>query len=197
MTLAEPLAVTLTVTAVLDTLGLEYAVGGSLASSMHGIPRSTNDADLLVALPGRAIDDFVRALEGEFYVDRDMIRDAVRQSSSFNIIHLRTMFKVDIFVADRSGLIREELARREPAVLGDPPRVLQVCSAEDIILQKLLWLRSGRETSDRQWGDLLGVIQIQGDKLDRGYLRRWVVHLDLEELARRAFSQAGQSFPCV
>lgn len=193
MTLAEPLAVTLKVTAVLETLGLEYAVGGSLASSMHGIPRSTNDADVLVKLPGRAVDDFITALEGEFYVDRDMVMDAVHHCSSFNVIHLRTMFKVDVFVADRSGLVREELARRVPAVLGDPPCTLQVCTAEDIILQKLLWFRAGHEISERQWGDLVGVIQVQGDNLDREYLRRWVAELDLADLAHRAFNDAGQS----
>lgn len=195
MTLAEPLAVTLTVTAVLEALGLEYAVGGSLASSMHGIPRSTNDADLLVALPGRAVQDLVAALEAEFYVDRDMVFDAVRRCSSFNIVHLRTMFKVDFFIADRSGLIREELSRREPAVLGDPPRTLQVCSAEDIVLQKLLWFRAGNEASERQWGDLLGVIQVRGDRLDRAYLGRWIAHLHLEDLAQRAFTEAGHSAP--
>lgn len=191
MTLAEPIAVTLAVIAVLDKLGVEYAVGGSLASSMHGIPRSTNDVDLLVALPGRLVDDLVAGLEGEFYVDRDMIIDAVQRASSFNIIHLRTMFKVDVFVADRSGLINEELARREAAQLGDPPRTVLVCTAEDIILQKLIWFRAGNETSERQWRDLVGVIQVKGELLDMDYLRRWIESLGLGDLASRALAEGG------
>jgi hypothetical protein len=90
MILAEPIAVTLEVTAVLDELGLRYVVGGSIASSLHGVPRSTNDIDLVVALAGKHVDDLVTRLASSFYIDKDMILDAVRRRSSFNIIHLAT-----------------------------------------------------------------------------------------------------------
>jgi hypothetical protein len=143
MMLAEPIAVTLEVTAALNKLALRYVVGGSIASSMHGIPRSTQDIDLLVELPGRAIKPLVAELEGAFYVDEDMIADAVQRSASFNVVHLKTMYKVDVFVADRSALVGAELDRRQLFALGDPPRDVYVCSPEDIVLQKLEWFRKG------------------------------------------------------
>jgi hypothetical protein len=191
MTLAEPIAVTLELTSVLEALGLEYVVGGSIASSLHGVPRSTNDLDLVVALPGKRVDDLVARLEGAFYIDRDMILDAIRRRASFNLIHLGTMYKVDIFVADRSELTRSEFERRSAFGLGEPPRDVWVCSAEDIVLQKLDWYKKGNEISDRQWGDLIGVLQVQGERMDLEYLRKWAQQLDVERLLERALSETG------
>src|SRR6266542_2452100 len=104
MILAEPIAVMLEVVAALDELQIPYLVGGSLASSVHGIPRSTDDLDLVVDLPGRLVEPLVARLEGRFYIDRDLIHDALRRRASFNIVHLATMFKVDLFTFDRSEL---------------------------------------------------------------------------------------------
>jgi hypothetical protein len=126
MTLAEPIAITLEVTQALDKLGIAYLVGGSLASSVHGIPRSTQDIDLLIELPGRLVEALVAELSPAFYVDRDMILDALQRCASFNILDLRTMFKVDLFISDRSPLLVEEMARRQRVELGDPPRIVYV-----------------------------------------------------------------------
>jgi predicted nucleotidyltransferase len=161
MTLAEPIAVTLAVVRQLDELGIRYLVGGSLASSVHGIPRSTQDIDLLVELPGSKIDDLVKRLEPTFYVDRDMIADAVRRRSSFNIIDLKTMFKVDLFVSDRSPLLQEEMGRRQAA------------------------------TSERQWQDIVGVLTTRRASLDRDYLERWCAELGLLPLFERALAETG------
>ena len=195
MTLVEPIAVTLELTAVLEALGLDYVVGGSLASSLHGVPRSTNDLDLVVALPGKRVDDLVERLAGAFYIDRDMILDAIARRASFNLIHLDTMYKVDIFVADRSDLTQSEFERRGAFGLGEPPRDVWVCSAEDIVLQKLDWYKKGNEISDRQWGDLIGVLQVQGERLDLEYLRKWARQLDVEALLSRALSETGLASP--
>ena len=166
MTLAEPIAVTLAVVRQLDELGIRYLVGGSLASSVHGIPRSTQDIDLLVELPGSKIDDLVKRLEPAFYVDRDMIADAVRRRSSFNIIDLKTMFKVDLFVSNRSPLLQEEMGRRQAVELGEPPHAVQICSAEDIVVQKLDWYEKGGRISERQWNDVVGVLTTRKTSLD-------------------------------
>src|SRR5262245_34256715 len=109
MILAEPIAVTLEVTTALEGLGIRYLIGGSLASSVHGVPRSTNDIDLLVELPGRLLDALVAALGPAFHLDRDMIEDAIRRRTTFNVIHMRTMFKVDLFVSDLTPLLVEEM----------------------------------------------------------------------------------------
>ncbi|HEY6723728.1 MAG TPA: DUF6036 family nucleotidyltransferase [Polyangiaceae bacterium] len=191
MSLAEPIAVTLELCAGLDELGVEYVVGGSVASSLHGIPRSTHDIDIVVTLWGKDVDPFVARFESSFYVDREMILDAIRRRASFNIIHLRTMYKVDAFVNDRSELVREELDRRVAVELGDPSRTVWVCSAEDIVLQKLDWYEQGNQTSDRQWLDVQGVLKVQGEKLDLSYLRRWANAKGLSDLLDKALREAG------
>lgn len=191
MTLAEPLAVTLDVAAALEKLGLRYAVGGSFASSVHGIPRSTQDVDLLVELPLTAVAALVAELTGRFYVDADMIREAIRRGASFNVIHLATMFKVDMFVSSRSPLLREEMERRQAVELGEPPGRLFVCSPEDVVLHKLDWFEKGSRVSDRQWSDLVGVLRIRGTALDVAYMRRWGRALGVSELLEEALAEAG------
>lgn len=189
--LAEPIAVTLEVTAALDKLGIVYLVGGSFASSVHGIPRSTQDVDFLVELGRGSVDALVAELSPRFYIDADMIRDAIDRRATFNVIHLATMFKVDMFVSSGSPLLREEMSRRQAFELGDPARRVYVCSPEDIVVQKLDWYRRGDRISDRQWGDLIGVLKVRRGSLDHDYLRRCAGVLDVAELLERALGEAG------
>jgi hypothetical protein len=193
MSLAEPIAVTLELVSGLEGLGLDYVVGGSVASSLHGIPRATQDIDIVVVLWGKDVDGFVKRFESSFYVDRDVVMDAIKRRASFNIIHLATMYKVDVFVADRSDLVREELNRRLAVELGEPPRKVWVCSAEDIVLQKLDWYEQGNRISDRQWLDVQGVLKVQGAKLDLSYLHRWADAKGLSDLLKKALQEAGLS----
>jgi hypothetical protein len=191
MSLAEPIAVALELTAGLDELGLQYVLGGSVASSLHGIPRATEDIDIVVVLWGKDVDAFVARFESSFYVDRDMVTDAIRRRASFNLIHLASMYKIDMFIADRSDLVNEELRRRLPIELGEPPRRVWICSAEDIVLQKLIWYEEGKRVSERQWQDVQGVLKVQGSHLDLAYLRRWAEALRMSDLLAKAFRDAG------
>lgn len=188
----DALGATFAVIHTLEALGLDYLIGGSLASSLHGIPRSTQDADLLVDLPPERAADLVKALEGSFYLDEERVRDAVRREASFNVIHLPTMFKVDLFVLGRDPLGRSEMRRRERHRIGEAPEEEAfVASAEDTVLQKLRWYRLGDGVSDRQWRDLIGVLQVQGERLDLRYLQRWARELGLESLLEEALQEAG------
>ncbi len=187
----EALEACLKVVQVLEQIGVDYLVGGSLASSAHGIPRSTNAADLVADLRLTHVPLLVAALEKTFYLDADRIRHAVRQKTSFNVIFLETMFKVDVFVLKDDALWREEMRRRQRMVIDTESRAVDVASAEDTVLQKLAWYREGGGTSDRQWQDLLGVLKVRRDELDRGYLRRWASVIGVEELLGRAFAEAS------
>ncbi len=193
MSLAEPIAVTLVVTAALDELGLSYVVGGSVASSLHGVPRSTNDIDMVVVLPGKRVDDLVARLKNDFYIDREMILDAIQRRASFNIVHLSSMYKIDIFIADRSPLMESELSRRKAVPLGTPPRDVWICSAEDIVIQKLDWYKKGGESSERQWLDVLGVLKVQGERLDATYLEHWAETLGVSGLLGRALAESDRA----
>jgi hypothetical protein len=192
MSNGEPIEVTLAVAAVLERMGIEYLVGGSLATSLHGLPRSTLDVDIVADLRVSHLGGFVAALQADFFVDSDMVRDAIRRRSTFNILHLATMFKVDIFVVGADDLLATELARKERMrVREEPPAMVFVASAEDMVLQKLLWYRAGGEISDRQWGDVVGVLKTQGPRLDLAYLRLWAARKEITDLLERVLAEAG------
>jgi hypothetical protein len=190
--LPEPLAVTLRVVRALDRFGIRYLIGGSLASSLHGVPRNTNDADIVAELPAARIPELAADLKADFYADEDMMVDAVRRGASFNLIHLETMFKVDIFVLRREPLLLEEMSRRQEHVLAvDSPERAWFASPEDTVLQKLDWYKKGQQISERQWGDVLGVLKVREGELELDYLRKWAPTLGVSELLEKALIDAG------
>ncbi len=190
--LPEPTAVTLKVIDTLEVMGIRYLIGGSFASSIHGVARMTADVDLVVDLGMVQVDPLVRALETEFYVDAEAIRDAIRRHESFNLIHLATMFKVDVFILKRRPFDEAQFERRQLcAISADPERHAYIATAEDNILAKLEWYRMGGETSDRQWNDVQNVIKTQLGRLDVGYMRHWALALGVADLLERAVIEAS------
>lgn len=179
------------VVSVLDDLNIRYAIGGSFASSIHGQPRHTQDADLAVEpFPGKESLFAARFPAEEYYADEPMIRDAVARRASFNILHLHTGFKIDIFVQKDRPFDRELLARRiKAAVFGEDEGEFGLITAEDTVLLKLEWYRLGGEASDRQWGDVIGVMKTQGDRLDAAYLDHWAAEIGVKDLLDRVRQQ--------
>jgi len=175
----------------LDELGVAYQVGGSVASSVHGLARSTMDVDLVADLRPEHVDPFVGRLAVGYYVDADMIREALRSRGSFNLIHQATMLKVDVFVPKERRYDAAALARRTPERLDAAPdaREFSVATAEDVILAKLDWFARGGRVSERQWNDVLGVLRVQGAALDLGYLRGWAGDLGVSDLLDRALAE--------
>ena len=191
--LSEPIAVTLGVIEALVGLGVPYLIGGSLASAVHGVARATVDADLVADLRPEHAEPLARALGDAFYADVETIRDAIRQRSHFNVIHLETMFKVDVFVHKQRPFDQAQFERRADQVVAtDPDRTAYVASAEDTILTKLEWYRLGGDVSERQWRDALGVLKVQGERLDTVYLRRWASALGVADLLEEALAAAQQ-----
>jgi len=190
---SEPIQALLDVLDVLDRLGVRYAVGGSIASSVFGEPRSTEDADLIADLRSEHVRPFVEALRVEFYVDEESVREALRRHSSFNLIHFKLVRKVDVFIPGNRPLDRAQLERRRLMILvSDPQRSAYVTSPEDIVLLKLDWFRQGGGVSDRQWRDVLGVLKERGAELDIPYTQSMAAPLGISDLLARALRESGR-----
>ena len=189
--LTEPLAVTTQVVEVLESLDIPYFIGGSMASAVHGVVRATMDVDIVADMQLKQVEPFVLRLGDTFYVDSNMIRDAIHRRSSFNMIHLETMFKVDVFIRKARPYDHNQFDRRVSQILStEPETTAYVASPEDTILAKLEWYRQGGEISDRQWQDVLNIIDVQENRLDWTYLRQWASQLKLSDLLERAESEA-------
>lgn len=189
---SESTRLTLLVAQTLEQLGVAYAVGGSLASSLHGMMRSTLDVDIVADMRLEHIPPLVAALSKEFYADDEMMRDAIEHRSSFNLIHYETAFKVDIFIRKLRAFDQMQLERRRTSVIAtDPEQSVYIVSPEDIILAKLEWYRMGGEVSDRQWRDILGVLKTRAGELDLDYLRKWAGELKVSDLLERALRESN------
>jgi hypothetical protein len=188
----EPIDAALLVVDALEGLGIPYLIGGSLASALHGVVRATLDAAVLADMHPQHAEPFTRALGEAFYVDADMIRQAIRQRTSFNVIHLETMFKVDVFIPKDRPFDQVQLGRRQAHTVSRAAESrAYFATPEDVVLSKLEWYRMGGEQSGQQWRDVLGVLKAQGALLDHTYLRHWAQQLRISDLLDRALTEAG------
>jgi len=170
---------------VLDGLAVPYMVGGSVASSIHGIARPTMGVDLVAALRPDQVDRFAAELQGDFYADPEMIRAALEQGRPFNLIHYASTFKFDIFPALPDPYHQTQLRRRllaEATQFGEVSIRRAVATAEDTLLAEMERYRAGGETSERQWNDLRGIVRVRGPALDLDNLRRWAPQLGVQDL---------------
>jgi hypothetical protein len=174
--------------AALDRVEVPYEIGGSVASSSHGIPRTTMDVDLVVDLPPDTIEQFVSELGGEFYADTDRIREAFAAGRPANLIHLKSLWKFDLFPLMNDEYGRTEFGRRtfrEIRPDGGAPMECAISSKEDAILRKLEWFRAGGEIAERQWSDLTGMWSAAGSLADMNYLGHWAERLGVRDLLEK------------
>jgi hypothetical protein len=174
----------------LDYLSIDYAIGGSIASSLYGKVRFTQDADINVALSSDKAEELYKALKDYFYINKDAMHEAVSNRGSFNVIHLESAFKIDIFIQKDDDFNRQVFLRRRKVKLEDSIDCLfDVVSAEDIILLKLQWYQSYGCVSERQWTDVLGVLAVQTRSLDMKYLRSCSEKLGLKDILQQAIDE--------
>jgi hypothetical protein len=176
----------------LNRLEIAYLVGGSLASSVHGIFRSTNDIDLVAAVRDEHVVPLASELARNFYADPETMKAALHHGRPFNVIHFASGYKFDIFPAEGNPYFLEQLARCkvQEVVLNEGETIgCSVATAEDTILAKLAWYRAGGEQSERQWNDVRGIRSVQRHLLDRAYMREWARHLKVDDLLEKLLSE--------
>ncbi len=178
-----PITIGLEVIRHFDELSIDYMVVGSVASSLQGIARSTLDMDMLARLSREQALALVERLEDDFYVSSAAVEEAVRRKSMFNVVQFSSGFKIDVYVLGGKPFELEEFARRQQ--VESDGGTLWVATPEDLILSKLDWYRLGGEVSERQWRDVVGLVQLHAARLDGGYLDLWLDRLDLRRLWER------------
>lgn len=175
----------------LEELGVPWHIGGSVASSTFGIPRTTMDVDLVADLRHEQAMPLCRLLAGRFYAEPELVRMAIDASSSVNFIHLGTAFKVDVFAVKKTSYDTAAFRRQRLDRIEGIERPLPFATPEDIVLHKLRWFRSGGEVSERQWLDVLGVLKIQRGQLALDYMSHWAGEIGVADLLATALREAG------
>jgi hypothetical protein len=186
--MSDDLEVAALVGEALQRAGIEYLVGGSVASSVLGDPRATGDIDFAVRLTERNIPELVRELGADFEVDTEMLVDAVRRRRSANFFYLPLATKIDVFVRGGPAFDESEFARK--IAIAPEGRPFFIASREDNLLRKLVWYRAGGHVSELQWRDVRGMLRLAGEDIDAGYLRTWAKDLGVADLLERALEQA-------
>ena len=174
----------------LAAAGVPNMVVGSFASSFHGVPRSSQDLDLVIDPRPDSLRRFLADLPpAEYYADADAALDALQRRGQFNVIDMATAWKADLIVRKARPFSIEEMRRRmEGDLLG--ARVF-VASAEDTLISKLEWAMQGGG-SELQLRDVSGILQLRGNDLDTAYIKRWVAELGLENMWLRVTTTGAQ-----
>jgi hypothetical protein len=191
MTHLDAIAAATSLARSFERFQVRYILGGSMASTSYGEPRSTLDADFAADLDLSHFEAWADTVEKDFFFDREWARAEVASRGSFQLMHRKSLVRVDVFVPAWTGLDLWKWEQRKQLVLGDEGQSVDVTSAEGIVLQKLLCSELGGRTSDRQWRDVVGVLSQQRSRLERPELARWAKQLKLESLLQRAMHDAG------
>ncbi|MFL5367403.1 MAG: hypothetical protein ACJ79W_02300 [Myxococcales bacterium] len=188
--IADVVDLALAVAAAFDRSGVPYFLGGSLASSLQGEPRATNDIDFVIEIDEARIPLLSAALGTDFDVDETALAEAVRTRGSWNIFYLPFVTKIDLFVKGDAPYDQSEFARRRQVEVR-PGKALYLKSPEDSVLRKLRWYVDGGSASERQLRDVIEILSVNSGRLDEGYLDEWARQLAVSDELRRARDQAA------
>lgn len=192
--LEDPIWLVHQLASILNFLNIPYYVSGSVASSLQGEVRFTEDLDIAIEIDPKQVQLLIDVLIQDFYISDVAVYEAIEDvTNSFNVIHLETTEKADIFISRKTDFDLNKMSRRRLYISDEPAQAFYVCSPEDTILQKLIWLEMADFQSQKQWRDILGVLKLQREKLDWSYLSLWSQNLGIKESLLKAMSESGLS----
>ncbi len=169
----------------LNGADFNYMLSGSVALTFYGKPRMTRDIDIVIQLPFKRVDQFVELFEDDFYIDKDTVKDAIKNQSMFNIIHLETVIKVDFIIRKNQEYRLLEFDKRKKKKLED--REIFVVSLEDLIISKLYWAKDS--FSEMQIKDIVSLMDLE---FDMEYVKEWCIRLGLDSIWRRVVDERHQ-----
>jgi hypothetical protein len=189
----DPIAIAYKIIDKLNLLNIPYYIGGSVASSLQGEIRFTEDIDLIIYLESSQIEIFIETFSSDFYVSDVAVKDAINGvSSSFNLIDFQSLEKADIFISRNDDFSISRMNRRQLYMPEDNrEKAFYISTSEDTILQKLVWMKISQNESQKQWRDVLGVIKIQQERLDLQYLGQWSAYLNVTAQLKQALQESG------
>lgn len=176
----EELQVLLKVTELLEKIGIAYLISGSTAANYYTIPRMTRDLDIVVEMKGADVGRFIQSFQGDFFTDEEMIVEEVKKRGMFNLIHNKSVFKIDFILRKESAWQETMFLRRQKILIEDIS--VWIISFEDLILAKLLWAKDS--LSELQLNDVRNLFESSGT-LDKTYVEKWVQGLGLESVYQR------------
>jgi hypothetical protein len=177
-------------TAAFDRAGIAYTLSGSFASAYHGALRSTQNIDFVIEATPAQLRAFMTDSPGEaYYADLEAALEALRRRSLFNVIEIATGWKIDLIIRKARPFSEEEFRRRQTIDLQGVP--VSVASAGDVIISKLEWSKLAQ--SQRQVEDVVGILRVRWESLDRSYLEKWIVAMQLSTEWKAALRAAGIS----
>ena len=176
---------------MLATAKIDFVIGGSLASSLWGQERTTHDADVAVLLDLEKLRLLEPLVTWPYIMDTESIRSSLsnpREFASGQILNGETLDKIDLFLLSDSAYTTARFANRRYVEVS-PEKSLPFSSPEDIVITKLRWFVLGNRVSDRQWNDIVQVLEIQQGQLDDAYLKFWAENFGILQLLQEAKSQ--------
>ncbi|PSB59507.1 hypothetical protein [Chamaesiphon polymorphus] len=186
----DPTAIASLLARILNSANIPYYITGGVAAIAHGEPRATIYLDVVISVDLADLPTLAANFEAQgFYVAglADVMACSLR---CLNITHLETIENVDLMISGREECDLIKFDRSRSYTLPGSGEVA-IASPEDVIISKLIWRRTSQ--SDKQWRDILGILKVQQEKLDFGYLQSWVERFGLDEDCQRAKVAAGVS----
>lgn len=181
------------VAAALRSCNIPFVIGGSFASSAWGHPRQTNDVDIEVLINLESWACLKSHLGGDYLVNESEFMESINSDETYRtaqLINIEEAFKIDLFLLRDDAYTKSEMARVKVVPLAENVK-LPVLAPENIVLHKLRWFASGGEVSDRQWSDIVQILETQSGRLDTIYLEHWSLHFSVHELLQRALEESG------
>jgi hypothetical protein len=172
-------------------LGVAYYIGGSVASSIYGMIQAAQDVDVIANLQLEQVSSLVTRLQTDYYVDEEVVRNAIQQRTWFNIIHLESIVKIDVFLPKNRLFDQQVFQRAQQQVLEEDCQPFYIASPEDTILTQLEWHRRKGEIADDKWNTILGILKVRATTLDLAYLQQWATTLGIDALLEQACVDAG------